>query len=111
MTSDELIVRFFGSRQSGWIDLEHQKRLADKLVMQYTDKQIETALELYKDKMYSLAFLSPKNMGKAIIQKQNNIHITYDTGGDISERNRQKLQRDTHFSRFGESDFSDLFEE
>ena len=110
MTAQELLNKFFTERQSGWIDLEHQKRIAEQLVMKYTDEQLEKALEMYGNKMYSLAFLSPKNMGRVILQKQNEIKVDYEVGGDIAKRNKEKLQGNSSIPRWGAWHFDDLFE-
>lgn len=89
--------------------MAHAKRLLNK----YTKEDILYAIEMNRDKMYSLGFLTEENMGKAIVQRSN--RKTYDlmqTGGEsVAERNRAKLQRVSNQSRLGERDIVDLFKE
>lgn len=111
MTAKELVGRFFDLRDEGWRDVPLQMKFAKGLVQKYTDEQLIMALELYYTQMYSLAFLNERNMGRAIEKCKSKVNINYEVGGDIAERNRNKLQKFTYESRFRERDFECLFEE
>lgn len=111
MTSDELLERFLEGRSSAWLDMDYQRQLANNLVQKYPKHILEKALEMYGSKMYSLAFLNPKNMGKVILRCQNHVNINYEVGGNIAERNKEKLQRYSGVTRVGTWCFDDLFEQ
>ena len=93
MTPKDLCSRFFNQCGTGWKDVAFQMKIAKDLVEKYEDDDLIFALDYYKDSIYSLGFLSPKNMGIAIQKRKNAVQFNYEVGEEnVAERNRIKLQ-------------------
>lgn len=112
MTAKELCTHFFNQSGTGWKDVPFQMKIAGELTRRYQDEDLLLALEYYKDKMYSLGFLSPKNMAIVIEKRKSNINIQYEVGEEeIGERNRTKLQNAFSKSREREGHYFDMLKE
>lgn len=112
MTAKELCTHFFDQAGTGWKDVPFQMKIAKELTQRYQDQDLLYALEYYKDKMYSLGFLSPKNMAVAIEKRKSTAQIQYEVGEEnIAERNRTKLQNASSQSREREGYYFDMLKE
>lgn len=112
MTAKELCSHFFNQSGTGWRDVPFQMKIAKELVERYQDEDLLYALDYYKDKMYSLGFLSPKNMVIAIEKRKSTARIQYEVGEEnIAERNRIKLQNAFGQSREREGYYFDMLKE
>lgn len=90
---------------------------AKRLLENYSLEDILFALEVYKDKMYSLGFLTQENMNKALYkreaekQKQMSVFKSDKEVKDVAERNRKKLERISNEPRFGKGYSFDMLKE
>lgn len=84
---------------------------AKRLLEKYDLEDIYYALELYKDKMYSLGYLNERNMNEAIykrtveVQKEQMKELSQSRDKEsveqLAKRNKDKLERISCKSRFG----------
>lgn len=111
MTAKELVSRFSSLQPEGWKDYAYQMKIAKDLVSTYEDEELIYALQLYKDKIYSLGFLNETNMIRVKQKLKDTVQIKYEVGGDIAQRNRNKLQRFTPVTRFREGTYFDMLKE
>ena len=94
-----------------FVNYPYQTMIAKELLAKYNEADIKTALEMYRGQVYSLAFFSPKIMGKAISRNSGRTNIQYEVGGDIAKRNKSKLQGSTHNPWLGERFDFDMLKE